>query len=230
MVGCAGALGFAVGSGLGGTYGWRVAFYAIGVPGIVAAMFVLRLQNPPVGVNDERGVDHAVVLGSSSSSSSSGLSSSQKSISFEVVDSSQSPLRSKALLPVSSMELFESESLSHHQQDHHPSLIDSNTSTISTGKVPHHGKSHPESASATSETGVVLTVLDLHVARDWRARLWLEVRVALSELWEIVCIKPFLFAVLGSAANSFGSGGLADWLPVGAGSTTPLIPIEQIKP
>ena len=61
---------------------------------------------------------------------------------------------------------------------------------------------------------MVVTLIDWHGARDWRAHLWRETRVALSELWEILCIKPFLFAVLGSAANSFGSGGLADWLPV----------------
>jgi hypothetical protein len=149
-----------VGSGLGGAFGWRVAFYSIGVPGIVAAMFVLRLQNPPVGVNDERGD----VLDNSNGSSSS----------FEVVDCSLSHLHG-------------------------------------------HGKSPSESAASslsTSETGVILKVLDLQGARDWRTRLWLEVRAALSDLWEIVCIKPFLFAVLGSAANSFGSGGLADWLPV----------------
>ena len=186
-----GALGFAVGSGLGGAFGWRIAFYAIGLPGIVAAMFVLRLQNPPVGVNDERGDGHTVALVSSGSSSSSssqksvsievvldrGLSSSQKSITFEVVDTSQNQLHGKTL--------------------------------------PESGVTSSSSApSSASETGVVITVLDSHGARDWRTRLWLEVRVALSEMWEILCIKPFLFAVLGSAANSFGSGGLADWLPV----------------
>ena len=193
-----------MGSGLGGVYGWRVAFYAIGVPGIVAAMFVLRLQNPPVGINDERGDDHG--LGNSSGSSS------QKSSSFVVVDSSQSPLRTKGLLlPPSSMGLDESESSS-QQQEQQPSLVDSSSSSA-TGKVVHlHDELHPE--IALSEAGVVVTVLDLHSARDWRTRAWLEIRVALSELWEIVCNKPFLFAVMGSAANSFGGGGLADWLPV----------------
>lgn len=192
-----GALGFAVGSGLGGAFGWRIAFYAIGLPGIAAALFVLRLQNPPVGVNDERGDGGRTVAlvssGSSSSSSSQksvsievvdrGLSSSQKSITFEVVDSSQNQLHGKTHL-------------------------ESGVTSSST------------SPSPESETGVIITVLDLNGTRDWRTRLWLETRVALSELWEILCIKPFLFAVLGSAANSFGSGGLADWLPVGTEAVT----------
>ena len=199
-----GALGFAVGSGIGGVYGWRVAFYAIGIPGIVAAMFVLRLQNPPVGVNDERVDDHA--LGSSSSGSLS-------SPSFEVIDDSHSPLRHKSTLPSSSIELCEFET----SQQQQPSFVDNNSSIGATGKVHLHGKLHPEAvvaSTSSSEAGVVVTLIDWHGARDWRAHFWRETRVALSELWEILCIKPFLFAVLGSAANSFGSGGLADWLPV----------------
>ena len=31
---------------------WRVAFFACGAPGILAALMVLRLNNPIMGVND----------------------------------------------------------------------------------------------------------------------------------------------------------------------------------
>ena len=47
------ALGYVVGSSLGGAYGWRVAFYAIGIPGVIAALFMLCLYNPPMGINDK---------------------------------------------------------------------------------------------------------------------------------------------------------------------------------
>ena len=34
-------------------YGWRVAFYAIGFPGILIAVCVLLIHNPSKGINDE---------------------------------------------------------------------------------------------------------------------------------------------------------------------------------
>lgn len=47
-----GALGFAIGSVLGGSFGWRVAFLGVGLPGVAAAACVLLINNPVVGIND----------------------------------------------------------------------------------------------------------------------------------------------------------------------------------
>lgn len=47
-----GALGFAIGSVLGGQFGWRVAFLGVGLPGVAAAVCVLLINNPVVGIND----------------------------------------------------------------------------------------------------------------------------------------------------------------------------------
>lgn len=37
---------------MGSAFGWRVAFYAIGVPGLIVAAFVLTLNDPVRGIND----------------------------------------------------------------------------------------------------------------------------------------------------------------------------------
>lgn len=49
-----GALGYGVGALLGSLYGWRVAFLACGVPGILLGTTVLRLNNPVRGINDDK--------------------------------------------------------------------------------------------------------------------------------------------------------------------------------
>jgi MFS family permease len=48
-----GALGYAFGAVIGGAFGWRVAFLACGIPGIFAAIMILRLNDPMRGVNDK---------------------------------------------------------------------------------------------------------------------------------------------------------------------------------
>lgn len=47
-----GALGYGIGAVLGAAYGWRIAFIAIGFPGLVVAMSILRLTDPKRGIND----------------------------------------------------------------------------------------------------------------------------------------------------------------------------------
>jgi MFS family permease len=47
-----GALGFGIGAVLGSSFGWRVAFFGCGLPGILAGFLVLRICNPSRGVND----------------------------------------------------------------------------------------------------------------------------------------------------------------------------------
>lgn len=47
-----GALGYCIGALVGSVYGWRAAFWACGVPGIVAAIAVLMCNDPPRGIND----------------------------------------------------------------------------------------------------------------------------------------------------------------------------------
>jgi MFS family permease len=47
------ALGFGIGAVLGAAFSWRVAFLAVGIPGVVAAITVLRCNDPVPGINDE---------------------------------------------------------------------------------------------------------------------------------------------------------------------------------
>jgi len=47
------AVGFAVGSVLGEHFGWRVAFLACGLPGLVAAALALKIQDPGRGTFDD---------------------------------------------------------------------------------------------------------------------------------------------------------------------------------
>lgn len=47
-----GALGFGIGAIIGGLYGWRVAFYVVGIPGILVAISVLTVNDPARGIND----------------------------------------------------------------------------------------------------------------------------------------------------------------------------------
>ncbi|HEX3845042.1 MAG TPA: MFS transporter, partial [Steroidobacteraceae bacterium] len=57
------ALGYVVGGVVRQHFGWRAAFYVAGIPGIVLALWILRLPDPPRGVQDEgspeRGNDQA---------------------------------------------------------------------------------------------------------------------------------------------------------------------------
>ena len=46
-------LGYIVGGKLNALYGWRIAFYAVGIPGIILALFVrLTVREPPRGMAD----------------------------------------------------------------------------------------------------------------------------------------------------------------------------------
>jgi MFS transporter, Spinster family, sphingosine-1-phosphate transporter len=47
------ALGYIVGGLMSHRYGWREAFFVAGAPGVVLAIFVLRLPDPPRGSQDE---------------------------------------------------------------------------------------------------------------------------------------------------------------------------------
>jgi MFS family permease len=47
------ALGYVVGGVVRQHFGWRAAFYVAGIPGIVFALWILRLPDPPRGVQDE---------------------------------------------------------------------------------------------------------------------------------------------------------------------------------
>lgn len=52
-----GALGFAIGGVLGSALGWRWAFVAVGIPGIIVALLILKLNNPVRGINDPQEIE-----------------------------------------------------------------------------------------------------------------------------------------------------------------------------
>ncbi len=47
------ALGFVIGGVLANFFGWRIAFTIVGIPGMIAALLVWRLQEPKRGATDE---------------------------------------------------------------------------------------------------------------------------------------------------------------------------------
>jgi len=47
-----GALGFVIGAVVGPMYGWRVAFFVCGIPGLVVSLLILTLNDPSRGIND----------------------------------------------------------------------------------------------------------------------------------------------------------------------------------
>ena len=47
------ALGYIVGGSVGAHFGWRVAFFVAGIPGLVLAFLCLSLKDPPRGVQDQ---------------------------------------------------------------------------------------------------------------------------------------------------------------------------------
>jgi MFS family permease len=50
-----GALGFVVGGQIAHVYGWRAAFFAVGLPGLIVALLVkLTLREPPRGFSEQR--------------------------------------------------------------------------------------------------------------------------------------------------------------------------------
>jgi len=48
-----GTAGQALGGVIGQSFGWRYAFFAVGIPGLILAAFALRLQEPPRGPRSE---------------------------------------------------------------------------------------------------------------------------------------------------------------------------------
>lgn len=60
------ALGFALGGSLGAAFGWRIAFYAVGLPGLLVAALALLMKDPVRGAFDTtppRQVSFAAALG-----------------------------------------------------------------------------------------------------------------------------------------------------------------------
>jgi MFS transporter, Spinster family, sphingosine-1-phosphate transporter len=53
------ALGFIVGGLVRQRFGWHMAFYVAGVPGMLLAIWILRIPDPPRGAKDEQDVDAA---------------------------------------------------------------------------------------------------------------------------------------------------------------------------
>jgi MFS family permease len=76
-----GAVGYGVGAVLGELYGWRIAFLAMGVPGLILSFLVPSLNNPMKGINDV----NLLQVGIDASNDSS-------------INSAVSPLRSLELL------------------------------------------------------------------------------------------------------------------------------------
>jgi MFS transporter, Spinster family, sphingosine-1-phosphate transporter len=74
------ALGFGIGSVLGALFSWRVAFLAVGLPGVILSISVLFCNDPVPGLNDENIHHSATTSFNSLSGSSSGSSSSQDSM------------------------------------------------------------------------------------------------------------------------------------------------------
>ena len=62
-----GGLAFFLGGWIGQAYGWRWAFYLLGFPGLVLAVLVFLLREPPRGQHGGRGVRSAGTTGRSSS-------------------------------------------------------------------------------------------------------------------------------------------------------------------
>jgi MFS family permease len=52
-----GALGFGIGAVLGGAFNWRIAFMGVGLPGVVAALWMLTVNDPAPGINDASAAD-----------------------------------------------------------------------------------------------------------------------------------------------------------------------------
>ncbi|HUN72811.1 MAG TPA: MFS transporter [Steroidobacteraceae bacterium] len=49
------ALGYIVGGFIRHHFGWRAAFYVAGVPGVLLAVWILRIPDPPRGIKEEKG-------------------------------------------------------------------------------------------------------------------------------------------------------------------------------
>jgi MFS family permease len=55
------AVGFLLGGVLERSFGWRNAFYAVGVPGLLMALVALTVADPPRGMSDEEGESSAAL-------------------------------------------------------------------------------------------------------------------------------------------------------------------------
>ncbi len=58
------ALGYIVGGVVDQAFGWRAAFFVAGLPGVVLAVWMLRLPDPPRGVQEPNGAANATRFGS----------------------------------------------------------------------------------------------------------------------------------------------------------------------
>ena len=67
------ALGYIVGGLVSHHYGWRAAFFVAGAPGLLLAVWVLRLPDPPRGSQDGPEPDETGILHSGAASRTSGV-------------------------------------------------------------------------------------------------------------------------------------------------------------
>jgi MFS family permease len=74
------ALGYMVGGAIGANYGWRMAFFVAGIPGLALAFLCLKLQDPPRGSQDKdlSPADKAKVESSGEASSGRSISADTK--------------------------------------------------------------------------------------------------------------------------------------------------------
>ena len=163
------ALGFGVGGLLASLFGWRWAFIGCGIPGIIVAITVMRINNPVKGVND---ID---------SSKPNTLSNTHTNI---ITNSSSSSIKSNQNQNQNQVQLTTFART--HEEIHDPS--------------PTTTSHHPNSSTHTSKINA--------------SSVWLEMKIALSEVKIILSNKVFTLCALGFAASNFALGGLADWASV----------------
>lgn len=81
------ALGYMVGGSVGAHFGWRMAFFVAGIPGLALAILCLKLQDPPRGSQDEdlTPADKAKVKAAARASHSTSIGSDTKATYVELL-------------------------------------------------------------------------------------------------------------------------------------------------
>jgi hypothetical protein len=243
-----GALGFIIGAGVGSAYGWRVAFYACGAPGLFVAVMVLKLKNPPSGINDicqeklhdnddnfnqnnnnkysktpneydnnidinhsidDSNSDKSLIVHTHISSTSSQPSSTSDSFITYEDNSNDNNDKNFIKNPLhNSISDIENENINNSKRD--KNLNDDNENTKNDNEIKINNRNHNIEIQLTCNND---NDNKNHFYSNMRHKIRVEGYIMIGEMLEILLNPHFFFALLGSAANSFSGGGLADWYP-----------------
>ena len=189
------ALGYGIGAILGTAFGWRVAFYIIGIPGLFMGFLILRINDPMTGINDkilDNNNNNEIIIGIETNELKN----------IENFDDSEIQFST-----------FSNVEVTVHTEPHKRTKSQIEKHSIDNQT---HNKLHELTDEKQLNTEInIQTNIQTNLINNNNEKLGTFneiIYINYLEIKEILTNRYFLLATLGLCANNFALGGLAEWL------------------